>query len=703
MLRLPYRVGSFLGALLLLLETMETPSGQLRADEPAVQSGATGTIVGKIVDVAGVPIAGVQISFHRWYPSRDGRWQKWAQAGAPVVSDQAGVCRFQGLPGGYFMLVRKTGFAQAFLRTGVRSDQRRQIDIVLKPAVSSVIRLTDGAGQPVAGARVREFGLRGVNGQCYMEQLDLKTLGVMIPPSDEAGRLQLPPLAAGDFLEVTIEHSYLAPVRLKELAVAAGVVAEATMQPGVTLTLRVPTDNPAERIVSAVVDLRHEPGDHPSTTGRYEIDLDPDGAARLAVAPGNYPLLVLRHDDFYLAPTYFSKLRIEPGHNDNLQFKVHRKVPARGRIIEADTGRPVGNVVVNGEIASDESIPHGEKWSLAELVKTDADGSYRIPLAAGSARISLQGPGLISESEYLEFTVAADGSTIIPDFRVRPLPKIVGVVRDPDGSPATRAVVRIRGRYMGDLQPVITDENGRFEIQPESIPVDANGKRRFDHHVVAYDPYRPLAARREVRLDKPVVVVLNLEPHEPDWPLSAFIDEMGDWERGIVPTEEKERIAAISLRGLVPPELDGAAWINTDGKPLTLASLRGKYVLLDFWFKGCGPCHHDFPSVKLAHELFKDKGVVVIGVHLNLNPPEAVRAHVAEIGLPFPVMVDHPDGRTVARYASHGVATLCPSYMLIDPEGKVLLDDRTIPQPTLRSYKLETIRKYLLMRQPAAK
>jgi RNA polymerase sigma factor (sigma-70 family) len=668
-------------------------------DEPP----ATGAILGKIADAAGAPIAGVRVDLHRFLPSRDGRWHRWARAGAPVVSDKAGAYRFQGPPGGYFLVVRKTGFAQVFLWSGMSNDQQKKIDIVLKPAVSPVIQLTDASGRPVSGASVREFGLRGVNGQRFMEQLDLKTLGLLIPPSDEAGRLRLPPLAAGDFLEVTIEHPRHAPVRFKELAVAEGVVARATMQPGVTLIFGVATDNPADRIEGAVVDLRHEPYDHPSTSGRYEIDFDADGLARLAVAPGDYSSLILRHDDFYLTPTLFSKLRVEPGHDVNLQFKARRKVPARGRIIMADTGRPVAKVVAIGEIGNDEPMTAGGKWSFAESVNTDAEGVYTIPLAAGPARISLQGSELISETEHIELAVSADGSTVIPDIRVRRLPKLAGVVRNPDGSPAARAIVRIRGREMGDLQPVITNEKGQFEIQPDSIAVDATGKRQFDHQVVAFDPYHPLAARCQVRLDKPVNIVLKLEPHEPDWPLSAFADEMGGWERGTIPAGEKEHMTAISLRGLVPPELDAAAWINTDGEPLTLASLRGKYVLLDFWFKGCGPCHHDFPSVKLAHERFHDKGVVVIGVHTNMNPAEAVRAHVAEIGLPFPVMVDHPDGRTVSRYQLHGISLVCPNYVLIDPEGKVLLDDRTIAHPTLRSYKLEIIRKYLLMASPASR
>ena len=157
--------------------------------------------------------------------------------------------------------------------------------------------------------------------------------------------------------------------------------------------------------------------------------------------------------------------------------------------------------------------------------------------------------------------------------------------------------------------------------------------------------------------------------------------------------------AAISLRGQAPPEIDSSLWLNTNDRTLKLDDLRGKYILLDFWFTGCGPCHGDFPSVKLVHELYKDRGVQVIGVHNNSSTPEAVREHVAKIGLPFPVAVDHPDGRTIARFEEHGVPHGYPDYMLISPEGKVLLDDRTIPHPSLRAYKLEIIRKLVLESQ----
>jgi thiol-disulfide isomerase/thioredoxin len=221
--------------------------------------------------------------------------------------------------------------------------------------------------------------------------------------------------------------------------------------------------------------------------------------------------------------------------------------------------------------------------------------------------------------------------------------------------------------------------------------------------VVAFDPYRPLAASAEVRLDQPKETVLKLESHDPDWPLSVFPSELADWERGVLDPAKAAKDAAISLRGQAPPEIDSSLWLNTNNRTLKLADLRGKYILLDFWFTGCGPCHGDFPSVKLVHELYKDKGVQVIGIHNNSSTPEAVREHVAKIGLPFPVAVDHPDGRTIARFEEHGIPHGYPDYVLISPEGKVLLDDRTIPHPSLRSYKMEIIRKLLLESQATRK
>jgi thiol-disulfide isomerase/thioredoxin len=699
-----------LTALLLIAGACHINNPAVRAFAEPARSGGQGVISGKIVDASAASIAEAQVTLYR-LESRNGRWGRFKIARAAAATDGAGTYKFQGLEDGYFMLsVERAGFARTFRAASIPANASERADIVLKPPVSLVIHVEDQDGKPVAGARVREMTRRGLNGECPLRQLWMRSLGISIPPSDEQGCLRLPPLPSGEIIKAIIEHPSLAPVRTDDLTAVPGTTTRVKMRPGVAVTLHVPVDPPAERIPGAVVDLRHEPFDDASTIIHYEAEFDPKGAAQLTVAPGNYSWFLLQHEDSFLTPVYSAShqrknwLRIEPGRNQDLHFDVHRKVSVRGRVVEANSGKPLSDMSVMGELAHGPLQGWGDlppdKWSFAGWGETDAQGRYVMDLAAGLSRVSFQGNEFVAEQDYYEVSVAADGSTVIPDIKVRSLQKIVGVVQNPDGTPAARAVVRLRGKYMTGIQPVLADDAGRFEVRPQWIPLDQDtGKRAFSQRIVAFDPYRPLAASTEVRLDQPKEIMLNLEPHDPDWPLSAFSSELADWERGVVDPAKAAKDAAISLRGQAPPEIDSSLWLNTNDRTLKLDDLRGKYILLDFWFTGCGPCHGDFPSVKLVHELYKDKGVQVIGVHNNSSTPEAVREHVARIGLPFPVAVDHPDGRTIARFEEHGVPNGYPDYVLISPQGKVLLDDRTIPHPTLRAYKLEIIRKLVLESQ----
>jgi thiol-disulfide isomerase/thioredoxin len=682
------------------------PCSQLDADETA-EKASPASVLGRVLDPTGKPLPGAEIVLHAYKQAPSKRWGRWEQFGMPLVADSSGRFQFEKLADGYYLLAAKIeGMATAYKDFTLGERKAEAFDIVLNRPVAPVILLTDDAGNPVSGARVRAFRRRGANGDCYLPQLSLRSLGIDIPPSGADGRLQLPPLPEGESLEITIEHPTLAPVRIDELKAADGVAARATMKPGVVFTLQVAADDAQSPIDHAVIDLRHEPFRHPSTTVHYELDFDAAGKARLAVEPGRYNWLLLQHAGYYLTPVVAadgdSPFRIEPGRNDHLTFQLHRKVPVRGRVVDADTGKTIRGAYVMGEIAG-AVPPHNpeEKWSFAGWGDDNADGSYTMMLAAGSARVSFNGSeerddqpsNLVSENEYVEFDVAPDGSTVVPDIRVRPLPTFRGVVKNADGSPVPRAVFCFPGKY----QPQLADEQGRFEIQPKWVPTDPKtGRRQLEQKLFAFDPYRPLAARRIVRFDKAEELSLTLEPHGSGWPFSEISDSLNDWQRGIVPPDQAERNESLTLRGKPAPELEGAAWLNTNGQPLTPAELRGKYLLLDFWFIGCGPCHADFPSVKAVHELYKDKGVVVIGIHNNSNSPDAVREHVAKLGLPFPVMVDYPDGRTVAKFQRHGIADGYPNYVLIGPDGNVLLDDRTIPHPALRSYKVEIIRKHLL-------
>ncbi|MDX6687938.1 MAG: hypothetical protein QOF86_4066, partial [Baekduia sp.] len=118
------------------------------------------------------------------------------------------------------------------------------------------------------------------------------------------------------------------------------------------------------------------------------------------------------------------------------------------------------------------------------------------------------------------------------------------------------------------------------------------------------------------------------------------------------------------------PELDGAGgWIGVDD--LSLAQLRGKVVLLDFWTLACVNCQRVLEELRGLERRFADT-LVVIGVHSPKFPHEnehaAVRAAVARHRIEHPVL-DDPAMTTWDAYAVRA----WPTLVLIDAEGRVAL------------------------------
>lgn len=685
----------------------EVPS----ADRPLF---ASGTISGRVLDDTGKSVSEATITLLR-YDAPSHRFGHLVPAGSPITTDHSATYRFENLIDGYYILeVQSEGYARALVARSIENGLANSTaDVVVQRPADIIIELQEESGKPIEGAEVRSFNISGKNGPVRVTQMFLRDLKLGLPASDSNGQITLHGFPQGEIVNLTISHPTFAPVKIKDLKVAKGIVGSATMKPGIVLTFRRQADNSEEEIKSAVIDLRHSNFDSPSTMLQHEIDFDSTGKGTVTIEPGDYQFLRLQHDDFYLTPTLTAEsgtlesthpLHFDKGKNVELTFQVHRRLSATGRVIDAETGEPVTDESLLGEILTGSSTSERDRtqFNFTGWGETNARGEFTLPVVAGRMRVEFHGTNRISETEYTDFEVASDGSTVIPDIKVRSLPKFSGVVRNPDGTPAKHAVVRFRGQVLGSkstADPVLTDDDGRFELQPKFLLKNhKTDQRQLEFSIVAFDPFRPLAGRIDIRLDRPEAVELTLQPHDFDWPLTEFEEEFSDWERGSITAEQAAENAAISLRGQPVPELDCVDWINSE--ELQLSKLRGKYVLLDFWFIGCGPCHAEFPVVKMLHELYHDKGLVVIGVHNNNDPPETVRKHVKEIGLPFPVAVDHPDGRTVAEFQSHKLVGGFPSYVLIDPEGNVLLDDRTIPHPTLRGYKVEILRKLLFRKPP---
>jgi thiol-disulfide isomerase/thioredoxin len=123
------------------------------------------------------------------------------------------------------------------------------------------------------------------------------------------------------------------------------------------------------------------------------------------------------------------------------------------------------------------------------------------------------------------------------------------------------------------------------------------------------------------------------------------------------------------LEGKTPPELQVKDWLNTEGKELKLADLKGKVVVLDFWGVWCGPCRAAMPHLKELYQKHKDAGLVVIGVHTT-SQGERMAEYVQEEALSWPVALDVEE-KTVAAFRVDSF----PDYYVIDRAGNLRVAD----------------------------
>ncbi|MBB5439705.1 peroxiredoxin [Pedobacter sp. AK017] len=110
---------------------------------------------------------------------------------------------------------------------------------------------------------------------------------------------------------------------------------------------------------------------------------------------------------------------------------------------------------------------------------------------------------------------------------------------------------------------------------------------------------------------------------------------------------------------------------DLNGKPFTLSSLRGKYVLVDFWASWCGPCRAENPNVVKAYNELKGKNFEIVGVSLDYPGGKAAWAEaVRKDGLPW-IQVSDLKGWKNEVALMYGINSV-PQNLLIDPQGVII-------------------------------
>jgi len=135
------------------------------------------------------------------------------------------------------------------------------------------------------------------------------------------------------------------------------------------------------------------------------------------------------------------------------------------------------------------------------------------------------------------------------------------------------------------------------------------------------------------------------------------------------PQQQQQGAPAASAHPLLNQQAPEINLPDENGQPFKLSSLRGKYVLVDFWASWCGPCRRENPNVVAAYKKFSNKNFTILGVSLD-DDKEAWLAAVKADQLTWKHVSDLKkwESSMVGLYQFEGI----PFNVLVDPQGKVI-------------------------------
>jgi thiol-disulfide isomerase/thioredoxin len=103
---------------------------------------------------------------------------------------------------------------------------------------------------------------------------------------------------------------------------------------------------------------------------------------------------------------------------------------------------------------------------------------------------------------------------------------------------------------------------------------------------------------------------------------------------------------------------------DMSGKTVRLSDYKGKVVLLEFWATWCPPCRASVPGLEKLHKAYKDKGLVLLAVAMDMGDDE-VRSYVKESGITYTVLKGTEDVAT--KYQVRSI----PMMLVLNKEGKI--------------------------------
>lgn len=663
-------------------------------------------------DMDGKAISGAQASALLW----DGTWNE-----LPIrdVTDGAGNATLAGLPANKYMavIVKAAGFAPTCSASEFAKQEKRSLHVKLAKPVTSKINVRDDKGRPVRGAMLSLLVVNDKGGGSLATRFGSKTpYGTTLPISDDDGNIVLNDLPIGASVSVTVLHPDWVQAKVQDLIASEGQIGSAYLKSGDTMQVNLIRDETLPALpVTELFNLTAMPNRADFKTIPYVYHLFDaiDDQFHATVERLDLESIQLRanNDEIIITPYIdrsderFTEILSQPVDGKrSIDFLVRKARSFQCKLVgdlsllndESYVSGSTENKGPNAPV----KIGSRNEFIGCSFVELTKDGRFTVKLPNGRACIEVQVPGAKVTPSRFEFTVEPDKEPIIPEFRIEKLEKLRGSTVDAEGNPIRNAVVRFyHGMWGTDYRR--SNDQGEFELDTEGeLIAKAKPAESSICSVMAFEPNGTRAGIVEIdpkTFDDRSAITVVMKDRSPNWVVDQIqqlldhgqtdkIRKFRERWTGEIQTQRKAFAAGDS--GQVPPNLSEGEWLQSECK--SLDELRGKFVLLDFWFIGCGPCAADMPSLKLARELFGGADFEIVGVHASADSTENVLQYIQQNGVKYPTVVDTHEESISRRFRELGV-TGFPSYILLDREGKITHNDHLSLSPSLRGFKVEVI------------
>lgn len=336
-----------------------------------------------------------------------------------------------------------------------------------------------------------------------------------------------------------------------------------------------------------------------------------------------------------------------------ITFRLKRRLVPRqeyfGRVVSSN-GEGLPGVRVRFALGSSRE---GSSMAWPGSVQTDEQGRFRIqvPLdqAGGMDRLNfvLNKKGYVGiDSAGIDLPKRIGAAKDAGEFSLERGKLMAVRVVDEDGKPVIGAGVEHSSGYAAGASRTRTDADGRVILR--DLPTG----------VV------PVFAFSGDKHSRTKLIVSSVDSDNPETTL-----QIRKHKRQNAPSVSRKRPDPIKI-GTMAPELAIEKW--SDGKSHTLASYRGKIIVLDFWAVWCGPCVRSIPMMQQLADKYEPKGVVFLGVHTPDGEMELINRLKKLKGWKCPTGIarDPNSGHAAESIDLYGVNGV-PTLIVIDSLGKV--------------------------------